>query len=134
MERKKIIFEEKEGNYTRYYCSPLEPEDKKVLLALRHDKMREVVLLILVKQKIKYHILAESLELPPSTVSFYLKYLVDNQIIVRTKVGYENIYTIKDEDRIAKVLIAYRPSFLDRLTDSAASIWLDARFHKEKPE
>ncbi len=133
MKRRSIVFEEKNGNYSRYYCSPLDPEDKRILLALRHSKLREVVLLILVNKKTKQSFLADSLKLPYSTACLYLKYLVDNQVIKKTKVGYENFYTVEDEDRMAKVLVAYRSSFLDRLVDSVASVWLDTYFGEGKP-
>jgi predicted transcriptional regulator len=128
MARKKIIFGETDGHYTRYYCKPLEPEDKRVLLALRQNRMREIVLLIIVNKKVKYQFLAESLKLPHSTISLYLKYLVDNHILERTKVGYENLYTVRDEDRVAKILIAYRSGFLDKLADKALSTWMETLF------
>jgi predicted transcriptional regulator len=130
MSRKKIVFSE-ENHYTRYYCKPLEPEDKRVLLALRQKRMREIVLIILVNKKAKYQFLAESLKLPRSTISFYLKHLVDHGIVERTKIGYENLYTVKDEDRVAKILIAYRYGFLDKLIDKALSTWMETRFHKK---
>jgi predicted transcriptional regulator len=134
MARKKIIFGEKNRHYTRYYCKPLEPEDKRVLLALRQKRMREIVLIILVNKKAKYQFLAESLKLPHSTISLYLKYLVDHGIIERTKIGYENLYTVKDEDRVAKILIAYKSGFLDKLIDKALSTWMENSYSKEKPE
>jgi len=133
MKRRKIVYEEKDGNYSRYYCSPLEPEDKRILVALRHGKLREIVLLVLVRKKVKYEDIAESFKLPRSTIYLYLKHLVDNGIIEGTKVGYETFYAVKDEDRIAKILLAYKSSFLDRLVDSATSVWLDTRFGEKKP-
>lgn len=134
MARKKIIFAEENRHYTRYYCKPLEPEDKKILLALRQKRMREIVLIILANKKAKYQFLAESLKLPHSTISLYLKYLVDHGIIERTKIGYENLYTVKDEDRVAKILIAYKSGFLDKLIDKALSTWMETSYSKEKPE
>ena len=132
MARKKIIFQEKSGHYMRYYCKPLEQEDKKILYALRQKSTREIILIILAKKKVKSNFLVESLKLPRSTLSFYLKYLIDNHIIARTKVGYENIYTIRDEDKVAHVLIAYKPGFLDKLADKALSTWLEMSSQKEK--
>jgi predicted transcriptional regulator len=132
MARRNIILEEKSEHYTRYYSKPLEPEDKKVLSVLRQKRLREIVMIILVSKKAKYRFIVQTMKLLPSTVSFYLKYLVDNCIIERTKIGYENIYTLKDEDRIAKVLIAYQSSFLDTLVDKWASTWLENRFGKDK--
>ena len=59
--------------------------------------------------------MANYLKIPHSTLSFYLKYLVENGILVKEKVGYETIYTVKDEDRVTKVLVAYKAGFLDKL-------------------
>jgi predicted transcriptional regulator len=91
------------------------------------------VLIILANGKAKYQLLADQLKLSHSTLSSYLKYLVSNNILVKDKIGYENLYTIRDEDRVAKVLTAYKPSFLDRLVDNALDIWMETHFHKEEP-
>jgi predicted transcriptional regulator len=132
MSRKKIVFGETDGHYRRYYVKPLEPEDKKILAALRQKKMREIVLVILANKKANYQFLADYFKLPHSTLSFYLKSLVDHNILVRNKIGYENYYTAQDEDRVAKILTVYKSSFLDTLVDKALSTWMETRLHKEK--
>jgi predicted transcriptional regulator len=134
MTRHGIIVEEKSEHYTRYYCLPFDPEDQKVLSVLRHGALRKIVLIIMVSKKAKYRFLVETLKMPMSTVSFYLKYLLKNNIIERTKIGYENMYTIKNEERITKILIAYRSSLLDTLIDNWAATWLESRFGKEKSD
>lgn len=134
MARKQIIFEEKNGNYMRYFCAPLVPEDKKVLLALRQNRLREIVLIVLSNKKAKYQFLVESLKLSHSATSLCLKHLVDENILERTKVGYENLYTIKDEDRVFKILTAYRLGFLDKLIDRTLNTWMETGLAKEKPE
>jgi predicted transcriptional regulator len=131
MVRKRIVFGEKEGYFRRYYTKPLDEEDKKVLSALRQKKLREIVLVVIANQKAKYQYLSEYLKLPNSTLSFYLKYLVEKGILEREKIGYETIYTVKEEDRVAKVLIAYRTGFLDKLVDKALSTWLESYSGKE---
>jgi predicted transcriptional regulator len=134
MARKKILFAETQRHHKRYYTKPLDPEDKKLLAALRQKRMREIVLTILANGKAKYQLLADQLKLSHSTLSSYLKYLVSNNILAKDKIGYENLYTIRDEDRVAKVLIAYKPSFLDRLVDNALDIWMETHFRKEEPK
>jgi predicted transcriptional regulator len=134
MARRNVIVEEKAEHYTRYYCTPLDPEDKKILSVLRQKRVREIVLIILVSKKAKYRFLVDELNLPTSTVSFYLKTLIDNNIIERTKIGYENVYTITNEDRITKILIAYQSSLLDILVDKWAATWLENRFGKDVKE
>ncbi len=134
MARKRILFAETEDHYKRYYTKPLDPEDKKLLTALRQKRMREIVLIILAIGKAKYQLLADQLKLSHSTLSSYLKYLVSNNILTKDKIGYENIYMVRDEDRVAKLLIAYRPSFLDRIVDNALDIWMETHFRKEEPK
>ena len=130
--RRNIIYSENDLHFKRYYAKPLEKEDKKVIAALRQKRLREIVLLVLSKEKVKYQFLSEYLKLPNSTLSFYLKYLADNGILAKEKVGYETLYTVKDEDRVAKVLIAYRTSFLDKLVDKSLNTWLEAYSGKEE--
>lgn len=96
--------------------------------------MREIVLIVLANKKVKYQFLSDYFKLPRSTLSLYLKYLVDHNILAREKIGYENLYTVRDEDRIAKILIAYKTSFLDKLVDKALNTWMETRFRKEKEE
>ncbi len=131
MVRKKVVFSETEDHHRRYYTRPLDPEDKKVLAALRQKRLREIVLIVLTKGKAKYQLLAEQLGLSRSTLSSYVNYLVGKDILVMEKVGYENIYTVRDEDRVAKVLIAYKPSFLDKLVDNALDVLVETRYGRQ---
>jgi len=131
MSRKKIIYSETDTHYKRYYAKPLDDEDKKVLSALRQKRLREIVLLILSSGKAKYQFMADYLKVPHSTLSFYLKYLVDNGILLKEKVGYETIYTVKDDDKVVKVLVAYKASFLDKLIDKAVAMWLETYTREE---
>ena len=132
MARKKIIHSETDAYYKRYYAKPLDRADKKVLSALRQKRMREIVFLVLSKEKVKYQFMSEYLTLPHSTLSFYLKYLVDNGILAKEKIGYETIYTVRDEDRVAKVLIAYKASFLDKIIDKTLATWLETYTTKKE--
>lgn len=133
MARKKIIFKESDGHYNRYYVRPLDSGDKKILSALRQKRMRDIVFMVLVNKKVKFQFLADQLGLPNSTLSFYLKYLVDNMVLAKERVGHENIYTVSDEDRVARVLIAYKSSFLDKMVDKALATWMEAYSSKKKP-
>jgi len=134
MGRKKILFSETQDHHKRYYTRPLDPEDKKLLTALRQRRMRDILLIILANGKAKHQLLADQLKLSPSTLSSYLKYLVASNILAKDRIGYENLYTIRDEDRVTKVLIAYKSSFLDRLVDNALDVWMEARLRKEQTE
>jgi len=132
MVRKKVILREEDGRYMRYYVKQLNAEDKKMLSALRQKRMREIVLIVLSNKKAKYQTLLDDLHIPRSTLSLYLKYLVDRDILTRHKIGHENIYTVQDEDRIARLLMSYKSSFADRLVDKVLSTWMETKFRKSK--
>ena len=125
MTRKSIIIEEKLQHYTCYYVTSLDPDDKKLLAIMRQGRLQEIVMLILVNQKAKYKTIVDDLGLPASTISFYLKLLLDNEVIERTKIGYENIYTLKDSSRIEKMLVSFQSSLLDRIVDKWTKTWLE---------
>jgi len=88
-------------------------------------------LILLSKKKAKYSELLSTINIPPSTLSSYLKILIQNDVISRHKIGYENIYSIEETDRVTKVLITYKGSFLDKLVDKTLNTWLETQFRKE---
>lgn len=119
MVRKKVVFGETASHYKRYYVKPLDAEDKKVVSALRQKKLRAIVTIVLLNETAKYQFLADILQLPPSTLSFYLKHLVENDILKKDKIGYENIYAVQDEDRVTRLLTMYKSSFADKIAEKA---------------
>ncbi len=94
--------------------------------------MREIVLTVISLEQAKYQLIADSLKLPNSTLSFYLKYLVEKGLLEREKIGYETIYKVHDEERVAKVLIAYKESLFDKLIDKALNTWLESYSAKRR--
>jgi predicted transcriptional regulator len=131
MARKGIIYSESEDHIKRYYTKPLDSEEKKLLVALRKNKLREIVLFTMANRKVKYQQLSDYFKIPHSTLSLYLKSLADNDILVKEKVGYDTYYYVKDEDRVAKVLVVYKQSLLDLLVDKTLSAWLES--YPQKP-
>ena len=53
-------------------------------------------------------------------------------VLAKEKIGYENIYTVRNEDRVARVLIAYKSSFLDKVVDKALNTWIETYSRKAK--
>ncbi|NIO36277.1 hypothetical protein GTO27_01075 [Candidatus Bathyarchaeota archaeon] len=128
--RKGVIFREKDRSYTRYYVRQLDSEDRKVLSSLRQRKLREIALKVLLYGKAKYHDLLTDLRLPSSTLSYYLKFLVKRNILEKHRIGRKSIYTVKDENRIIKALMAYRSSFTDKMVDKVLALWMETGFRQ----
>jgi predicted transcriptional regulator len=125
--RKGILSREEDGYYTRFYDVRLTNSDKKILKILRQKRMREILLITLSKVKVKYQMLLDDLSIPPSTLSFYLKRLVDLGILLRHQIGRESMYTIADEETLSRLLMIYRTSFVDKLIDKTLATWMEIR-------
>lgn len=131
MLRKKVVFAESDAYHKRYYTKPVDAADKKILCSLRQARMREIILIVLANTKPKYQFLSDCMKIPHSTLSFYLKHLIDDNILAKERIGYDTFYTVRDEDRIVRLLVAYKSSFLDKIVDRTLKTWMETRFRSE---
>jgi len=92
---------------------------------LRQQSLRRVMLHLLNNPGSTHAQLMEALRLPASTLSTYLSILLDKGVISRERRGKENLYSVMDEESVIKVLLVYRPGFLDKLVDNAISMYLE---------
>lgn len=121
-----IIIEKSDRYYKRYFLSGrLGSIDKVTLFALRQQNPRWIILYILEHPNTKHKELLVRFDFKPSTLSFYLKNLVDKGIIIRRRAGRASNYSIIDPEAIVHILITYRPSFLDKLVDRFLETWFD---------
>ena len=127
MVRHQVIYKEKSGGYTRFFAQLPTDEERRLISALRNEKMREIVAIVLDKKDAKFQDLKDDLNLPSSTLSYYLKYLVDHQILDRQQIGYESIYSIQDL-KVRKALVLAEPSFTDKLIDKVLRSFLETDF------
>ena len=131
MVRKNILTRDKKGRFTRFYAKILDKKDEEIISILRQRKLREIVLLMIAKEKSTCHDLQEIMNIPSSTLSYYLKQLTDHGLVFRERSGHENFYKVEDE-RIERVLTAYRSSFLDKLVDRVLFTFVETQFRKNK--
>ncbi len=92
---------------------------------LRQESLRRVVLHLLNNPASTHAQLMAALNLRPSTLSTYLTILIEKGVVRRERRGKENLYSLVDEESVMRVLLVYRPSFLDKLVDNAISLYLD---------
>jgi predicted transcriptional regulator len=131
MVQRHLIEKKEDGRYNRYYPIQIEEIDKDALSLLRHSGIRKITLVALSERRVKYQSLIENLKIPSSTLSFYLKQMEEKMILRRERVGRETYFFLEDEDRIARLLLTYRESFLDRLVDKVVISLLETRFTEE---
>jgi predicted transcriptional regulator len=133
MIRHKVLHKQRDGRYVRYFAGQTTLDERKLISALRHERLRETVLIVLEQKDVKFQELKNHLDLPSSTLSHYLKYLVDHGILRRQRIGYENIYSIQDQ-RVGKVLIVFEPSLTDKIVDKVMRTFMETNFKPHRPK
>jgi len=126
LQREGLIEPQEDRYFKRFFPKnriPNVPTD--TFSVLRQESLRRLVLLLLNSPGSTHQSMKNSLDLPASTLSTYLSILLKKNVVRRERKGKENLYYIVDEESVMKVLLVYRPSFLDKLVDHAISIYLE---------
>jgi predicted transcriptional regulator len=130
-----IITEKVDRYYKRYYLIGIVGSvGREVLSVLRQQYPRWIILHLLEYPKAKHKELIKKFDLKPSTLSFYLKNLIDKNIVNRKRTGRESSYTLSDPEKIVQILITYRPSFIDKLVDRFLETWFNEYYGGEEIE
>jgi predicted transcriptional regulator len=98
------------------------------VLALLRQRIPRAIIIFLIEERLKSSFIKiqRQMNISKSSLSFQLKKLIKNNIIIVERLKGRNYYDIPDEDkeRIMKLLIIYQPSFLDESIDRVVDVWL----------
>ncbi len=125
LEKKNLIRSDQDGEYIRYFpkdCQ-LDDVDKKILSFLRRRTSRRILVYLLNNPNANNKDVSKAVRLSPSTISWHLNKLVEAGIVEKRKEGRESYFEVKDPERIVKLLITYKESFLDRLVEGFVEAW-----------
>ena len=113
-----------DGEYVRYYApSSINKKERKILELLRRKSIRHIVLHLLSSNSSNNGQLTKKLGLSPSTVSWHTKKLIEEEVLEKKSVGRKSHLTIRDPEFIAKLLVKYGESFMDKLVDRFIDMW-----------
>ena len=108
-----------------FVSSEISHSDKPVISILRQKVPRRIIIFILLNPGCSFQELTKEFGVSKSTMSFHLKKLVTNNILVKEKSGRQNVFKVSDPDYLAKLILTYKESFVDRVVDRFASAWVE---------
>jgi len=123
LKKKHLIYEKKEGKFSRFYAHQEEKIDEKLMNLLRQDQVRQIVLFLLTKRRATIKTIVKEMDISASTTKFHLKKLLDREVVVGKEQQGKTFYSLKEKEPIMVLLINYKESFLDALVDSFVGIW-----------
>ncbi len=125
LEREGLILTATDGYRKTYFPGKKEFSGDKALLGLlRQSKPRAILLLLLNAESGGFDYLRKKVGVSKSTLSFHMKKLEEAGIVAVQEDRQRKTYSLPDKDKVAELLITYRPSFLDAAVDRALEAWL----------
>ena len=119
-----IIRQEKTGNNVRYFPIELSSGEKRLLGLLRSKSQRHIIIFLVMKGASTNKSIANFAGLSQSTISWHLQRLLKEGVVGAKKEKDGTFYELQvEKERIIKLLIAYKESFLDSLVDRAVEMW-----------
>jgi len=126
LQQEDLVFVQEDRYFKRFFPKGRIPNVPTVYFAvLRQESLRKIVLQLVSNPGSSHAALMKALGMPASTLSTYLSYLLSKNVVRRERSGKENLYYVQDEESIMKVLLVYRPNFLDKLVDNALRLYLE---------
>jgi predicted transcriptional regulator len=109
------------NNITRYYPLNIPNRDLKIIPHLRVYSERDIILFLLGHEFCTFNEIVEYSRKAPSTVSWHLKRLCEDGILV-VHHGEYNLYRINDKKLVNQMLHKYKESFTDKVVNNFVDI------------
>ncbi|MDD5318000.1 MAG: winged helix-turn-helix transcriptional regulator [Candidatus ainarchaeum sp.] len=124
LQGEKLVVGVKYGEYTHYYpVGAVTEADKFLLPFLRQKPIRRMLVYLLENKKANNKALCKVSGVSPATTSWYLSKLLSAGIVSKLKQGREMFYSVVKEKDVARTLVSYKASFLDRVVERFTEIW-----------
>lgn len=123
LEKSRDIVSEKCGRNLRYFPPSVQSDNRRLLGILRLKSHRRILVYLLAHPAAKFSELAQRLDLSGSTLSWHLKKLEQEGVVLSSRRGKETSYSVVNEKEIKNLLATFKESFLDGWVDSFISLW-----------
>jgi predicted transcriptional regulator len=124
LEKLDLVSKTTSKGYTRYYPAyELGTDDKRIMGHLRQEKLREIVLFVLSKEKPTHKDISRQFSLFKSTTSFYMDKLIDAGIVSKRKEGRNVIYEVKEPQKILRLILIYKKGFGEEIVKRVEDLW-----------
>ena len=122
LERENLLIAKSKDKYARYYATKsVGTKDKTILGLMRQDTPRRILLFLFLYPEHNRFDISQDLEKTPNTISFFLKKLIDMDVIEKRRLGRSFAYRIKNQKEMYNLIIRYE----DSLSDSVLGSFLD---------
>ncbi len=129
LERENLIVSQRYKGMVRYYPKGIDNDEARILGMLRIPMVKVIVEFMLDNGPCSLATLSQYLDRSKSTISWHLKRLIDEGIVIK----HNNVYYIGDKDNIKSIILKYEKELekvdtIDLLADNYTDIIDELRF------
>jgi len=107
----------------RFYPPHITEEESIVIKALRKQTPRDLLLALIMQDRLDFSQLVKEVKKSPSTVSLYLSQLVDDGLVEIETVSMKKKYHIKARNLVDKLIEEYRPTTVEKASSGYEDIF-----------
>ena len=122
LEKNESIRIERTPRVSRFYSYDLSEDEAKLVKRLRQATPKKILFTLVEHDKLTFQELVSEIGRAPSTTSFYLNQLVDDNIIGTIKSDFVKKYFNIERKRIANLIEEYHPDIIEQSSDNLADI------------
>ena len=115
LEKSGVVQVIREPRQTRFYPLILSERESKIIKNLRRNTTRKIIHTLMInKDGLSFNEIVDFVNKAPSTISFYLSQLVEDEVLVLTLSERKKKFLIKDRESVDKLIEDYQPGLLDK--------------------
>ncbi|MBS1268966.1 MAG: hypothetical protein MAG458_01702 [Nitrosopumilus sp.] len=107
----------------RFYPPHITEEESIVIKALRKQTPRDLLLALIMQDRLDFSQLVKQVKKSPSTVSLYLSQLVDDGLVEIEIISMKKKYHIKARNLVDKLIEEYRPTTVEKASSGYEDIF-----------
>lgn len=124
MERDGLLIVREEAGFKSYFPNDdMDRRDRDLLHYLRQRTTRQIALEITNRGGITFKELRQRCGILPSALSHQIKRLVQAGVVREIPMGREKAYEGVEPERVRRIVVRYRATFLDAMVDRFADTW-----------
>jgi predicted transcriptional regulator len=124
LEARGLVSATKEQYHKRYFVPGTVPRGQRNLARFLKARVpRSVLLALLEEPDLQHRALAEKAGVRPPTLTYHMKRLEAEGLVVRAREGGEVRYRVADEAALVDALVTYRRSLMDAAVDRFLASW-----------
>ena len=122
LEKTGIIFVQRQAGIARLFTNDINSSEINLIQYLRTSTTKKIMVSLLAEDHLTFKQITETIQMSPSTTSFYLKKLAISKI-VNVSGSFPKVYSLSMKEKISNLIVLYHPDIVDSASANLADIF-----------